>query len=310
MDYNPMMIAWLVGFIRKNQVDLVVTNIQKEVIIGGLAAKISGIPNIRRIGNQDDLNNRVRWRQKHLVDHSIVPCDFTLAEARKRLPWLDTGKFTTIHNGVNPAVYSDEEIADVRRAWGLTGDQTVVGCTSGLAAVKRIDRLIAAFMSVSPEHPEARLVLTGEGPDEARLRECVRAAGLEDRVIFAGFSGEPQRVAAAYDIAVLNSSIEGFPNVIIEYMAAGRPVISTRVGGVSEILEDGRNGIMIEPGDGPALENALRALLSNPGLRGRLGREARRSIEKGFTEDDMIERLEALFRALAGHGGGISAGGG
>jgi glycosyltransferase involved in cell wall biosynthesis len=281
-------------------VDLVVTNIQKEVVIGGLAARLSGIPNIRRIGNRDDLNDRVKWSQKFLVNHSIVPCMATFEEARRRHPWLAPDRFTTVYNGLNPTTYSEGDIAEVRRTWGLTADHLVIGCTSGLAKVKGIDRLISVFAGLCGEYPRARLVLTGEGPEEAELRGQVRQAGIEDGVVFAGFSGETPKVAAAYDISVLNSSLEGFPNVIVEYMAAGRAVISTRVGGVVEIVEHGRNGLLIEPGDDEALGEALRRAMDDPDMRNRLGREARRTVEERFTETSMADSLEAVFSRVAG----------
>jgi len=302
MDYNPLMIAWLVGFIKRKGIDLVVTNIRKEVIIGGVAARLAGIPNIRRIGNHDDLNNRVKWSQEHLVDHNIIPCNLILEEARRRLPWVVPSQFTTVYNGVNPVDFSDGEIAKIRKGWGLAREHLVVGCTSGLAKVKRIDALISVFAGLRVKHPEVRLVIAGEGPEEAGLREKAREAGAGDSVVFAGFTADPAMVAAAYDIAVLNSSIEGFPNVLVEYMAAGKPVVSTRVGGVTEILEDRKNGLLVEPGDTDGLTKALLELMRDRETRDRLGREARRKVEAGFTEDKMLDRLEALFSRLAGTG--------
>jgi glycosyltransferase involved in cell wall biosynthesis len=279
-----------------------VTNIQKEVVIGGLAARLAGIPNVRRIGNDDDLNDRVRWRQTHLVDHSIVPCNFTLEKAAGRLSWIEPDRFTTIYNGVDPVDHSEEEKAGVRRGWGLPPDATVIGCTSGLAKVKGLNNLISAFARLAVEYPNTYLVLTGEGPEETDLRGLVRAAGIEGRVVFAGFTAEPTKAAAAYDIAVLNSSIEGFPNVVIEYMGTGIPVVSTRVGGVGEILLDRVNGLLIEPGDVSALVESLQLLLADPGLRSELGRRARQTVDEGFSGNRMVDRVEKLFKKITDTG--------
>jgi glycosyltransferase involved in cell wall biosynthesis len=300
MDFNPAMILYLVGFIKRHKIDLVLTNIQKEVVIGGLAARVSGIPNVRRIGNEYDLNDRVRWRQRHLVNHSIVPCEFTLDAAVRRLSWIERDLFTVIYNGVNPAEYSPEDRAVIRHEWGVPVDAKVIGCTSSLGSVKGLEGLITAFGRVATDHPEIHLVLSGEGPEETALKRVAEASGVSDRVVFAGFTAEPTRAAAAYDIAVLNSEVEGFPNAVVEYMAAGTPVVSTRVGGVPEILTDGRNGLLIEPGDLDALVAGLRSLLADPELRRQLGEKARLTVEEGFSEAGMVDRVEALFKKTIG----------
>jgi glycosyltransferase involved in cell wall biosynthesis len=298
MDCNPVIIGFLIAFIRKHGIDLVVTNIQKEVLAGGMAARICGIPNVRRIGNADDLKDRIRWGQEHLVDHSIVPSDHTLRVARMRTAWIDPARFTTIHNGVDPVEHTQEDVTDVRQRWGLTMEDTVIGCTSSLAKVKGIDALISAFAILAGDYPHVFLVLSGEGPEEPHLRDLARTAGLERRVVFGGFTDEPAKAAAAYDIAVLNSSVEGFPNTIIEYMAAGRPVICTGVGGIPEVVTDGVNGILIRPGDNQGLIENLRFLLSNPAAGRELGRRARETIRQGFSESIMVDKVEALFKKV------------
>jgi glycosyltransferase involved in cell wall biosynthesis len=302
MDFNPAMILYLVGFIKRHKIDLVLTNIQKEVVIGGLAARISGVPNVRRIGNEYDLNDRVRWRQTHLVDHSIVPCRFTLDAAARRLSWIERDLFTVIYNGVKPAEYSPEEKATVRRGWGVPVDAEVIGCTSSLGRVKGLEGLITAFGRVAAGHPESYLVLSGEGPEETALKRLAEASGVGNRVVFAGFTTRPTRAAAAYDIGVLNSEVEGFPNAVVEYMAAGTPVVSTRVGGVPEILTGGRNGLLIEPGNLEGLVAGLRSLLADPELRKELGRKARLTVEESFSEATMVDKVEALFKKAIGGG--------
>jgi glycosyltransferase involved in cell wall biosynthesis len=299
MDYNPAMIAYLIVFLKRNGVDLIVTNIKKEVVIGGLAARACGIPNVRRIGSHDDLNDRVKWHQTHLVDHSIVPCNYTLDEAAGRLPWIDKRRYTTIHNGMNPVRTAPGEIADLRRRWGVPGTAVVIGCTCALSTVKGLEGLIEIFAGLAATYRDAFLVLSGEGPEEAALRGMARSAGVEGRVIFAGFTDRPAKAAAAYDIGVLNSAREGFPNAILEYMGAGIPVVSTRVGGIPEILVHQSNGLLIDAGDSAALGESLRLLLDNPDLRKNLGRRAQQTVREGFSEDGMVDRVETLFKKLA-----------
>jgi glycosyltransferase involved in cell wall biosynthesis len=299
MDCNPAMILFLVSFIRRRRIDLVVTNIQKEVLIGGLAARICRIPNVRMVGNENDLNDRIRWRQRLLVDHTIVPSDATLRNAMKRAGWLEPQQFTTIYTGRNPITYSKDEIAAERSRWGLSERDLVVGTTARLAEIKGIDSLISVFKTVAAKHANWYLVITGDGPDREKLEALAASLGIQDRVVFAGFSAEAAKAAAAYDIAVLNSSIEGFPNVIVEYLAAGKPVISTDVGGIPEIIRDGENGVLVRPGDDRDLLDKMLRLVENPDLRQRLGRSGIETVTKGFSEDIMVDRTETLFERVA-----------
>ncbi|MFC1799709.1 glycosyltransferase family 4 protein [Candidatus Eisenbacteria bacterium] len=303
MDFNPLMIGYLVAFIRRNGIDAILTNIKKEVVTGGIAARLCGIPNVRRIGSPDDLNDKVRWYQQRLVDHSVLPSEMTLKQAMGKVDWLDPDTFTTVHTGKNPADFTVEELSEQRGRWGLSGSDLIIGCTAQLAAVKGLDGLIRVFAGAVAEHPECALVLTGEGPERESLETLRTELGISGRVVFPGFSRAPMLASAAYDIAVLNSHSEGFPNTLVEYFAAGKAVVCTNVGGIPEIVEDGKNGLMIDPGDDRALTEKIMLLIEQPELRRRLGKSALDTLKAGFTEEGMIEAYERVFeRAVAGKG--------
>ena len=296
-DYNPAMILFLYRFIKKNKIDLVVTNIQKEIIVGGLAARICGIPNIRRIGNENDLNNRykVRWHQKLLVDYNIVPCDDIKNKMIKKCNWLNRNQFITIYNGRNPKEYSNSDIAQQRKQWRMSEKNIIIGTTSQLTKNKRIDNIIEVFKDISDKHKNCYIIITGQGPERENLEKMTKKLNISRKVIFAGFSSEPMKSAAAYDIAVLNSKVEGFPNNLVEYLAVGTPVVATAINGVVEIIEDGNNGLLIPPGNNKQLLKNILLLIESDDLRKRLSKNALATIKKGFTEDMMIDKLERLF---------------
>lgn len=293
MDYNPVMIWWLVQFIKTHGIDLVVTNIEKEVAIGGIAARLSGIPNIRRVGREDDFNRRlkVRWNHQTLVDHCIVPCDYVRDRAIERAPWLRMEQFKTIYNGRNIVDNDPSEVEALRRSWGGATGRLVVGITAQLSRQKRIDLLIRAFSRVLKRLPGLVLVVTGEGPERSSLENLVTELGLAHAVVFAGFSHLPEFVSAAYDIAVSSSSIEGFPNTVVEYFAVGRPVVTTRAGGVCEMARNGHNALVVDVDDEAALAEAIHTLAVNPDYRRTLGENAMQTIRSGFSEDLMLEGL-------------------
>jgi len=282
---------------------VIVTNIKKEVVTGGIAARLCGIPNVRKIGSPDDLNESAKWYQQRLVDHSVLPADMTLKQAMGKVDWLDPETFTTVYSGSNPVDFTPEELDEQRGRWGLSASNLVIGCTAQLATVKGLDGLIRVFKQVLAGHPECALVLTGEGPEREYLERLAADLGISDRVVFHGFSTRPQLASAAYDIAVLNSHSEGFPNTLVEYFAAARAVVCTRVGGMPEMVEDGKNGFMIPPGDDQALLEKISLLIERPGLRTQMGAGALATLKEGFTEDKMIDGYERVFeRAVEGSG--------
>ena len=301
MDYNPLTIRFLVQFIKTHQIDLLVTNIEKEVIVGGIAARICGIPNIRRVGREDDFNEKfkVKWHHRLLVDHCIVPCDQVRDNSIKRSPWLCPEQFTTIYNGRNVKRFSNDEIRMQRKAWGFYGgDELIIGVTTQLAKVKGLDHLIHVFHQILRHYPDAYLVITGEGKDQPVFEKLAEELEISSHVIFTGFSLNPMLADAAYDIAVSNSFFEGFPNTIAEYFAVGKPVVTTDAGGTGEMVKDGVNALMIPCGDDAGLYRSLMQLIKNEALRVKLCKNAMETIQQGFSGDIMLENLERLFEKM------------
>jgi|GEM_PF-127818 len=297
MDYNPLSIYFIVRLIKNHHIDLVVTNIEKEVIAGGMAARLCGIPNIRRVGREDDFNERfqVKWRHRLLVNRCIAPCNLVRENAVKRARWLNSAQFTIIYNGRNCKHFSTEDIKEQRERWGFTDKECIIGVTSQLSRSKGIDHLVRVFQVIERNFSNCRLVVTGEGPEKENLAKLAGELGLRHKTVFAGFSGDPMLSSAGYDIAVSNSRFEGFPNNVVEYFAAGRPVVTTDAGGVNEMAKHGENALLIPCDDDGRLYESIVALIQNPEMRRRLGCSAMETIRNGFSEDIMIDRLEAFF---------------
>lgn len=294
-DYNPLVIVYLMKLIRKQAIDIVVTNIQKEVIVGGICAKICGIKNVRRIGTHHDLSGKVFFTQTRLVDHSIIPCNAVFEKALANASWLKRADFTTIYNGRNVRNISAADRQKIRNSWQIGEEDLVIGSTSSITKVKGIDTLIKVFAEINSIHPATKLVITGEGPEMENLKKLSRTLNLTKSIIFNGFASDPVKIAAAYDIAVLNSKLEGFPNAIVEYFSAGCAVIATNIDGVPEIIQDLENGLLINPGDHEQLKNTIIKLLKNPQLRAKLGRNALTTVRDHFSEEQMLDNLERLF---------------
>ena len=297
MDYNPLTVYFIRRFIMENRIDVMVTNIEKEVIVGGLAARLCSIPNIRRVGREDDFNEklRVRWHHQLFVDRCLVPCDLIRDNALKRAGWLDGTRFTTIYNGRNPSRATPVQRDRQRRAWGFSEKDMVIGITAQLTRVKGVDGLIRVFGRLLHERPDCALVITGEGAERRNLEMLAKEIHVDHRLVFNGYSSDPMLTAAAYDVAVCTSLFEGFPNVVVEYLAAGKPVVTTDAGGIPEMVEHGVNGLLVPCGDEDRLHEDLLLLVNDMTLRETLQRNAYRTIQEKFSEDIMLDRLEAFF---------------
>lgn len=295
--FNPAMILYLIRFIRKNKIDLIVTNIDKEIGIGGIAALFCGIPNIRRVGREDDFNSRIRTRLTHkfLVDKCLVPCNYVIDASIKRSPWLKRSEFTTIYNGRNPGITNTTLISKQRSEWGIGIDEKIIGMTCQMTKVKHTEDLIIVFDNIHAEFPNWKLVITGEGPELSKLKQLAKDLSIDKKVVFPGFTSDPVFTASCYDIALSTSKMEGFPNTIVEYFSVGKPVVSTRVGGVDEIITHSKNGLLAEFGDLKSLENLLSELIKNEDMRRSLGENALITLKEKFTEDLMIDKLEKYF---------------
>jgi glycosyltransferase involved in cell wall biosynthesis len=184
-----------------------------------------------------------------------------------------------------------------RRAWGLPERAFAIGIVARLAPVKNHGLLLRALAQLDTRF---HLVAIGDGPSRAELEELARRLGIESRVHFVGEAVSPHNLHQFLDVSVLCSLSEGFPNSLIEAMAAARPVVSTLVGGVTDAVTHGVTGILV-PADGPApLVDALQTLEADPLLRARLGEAGRDAVRTKFGQERVIEKLTALYEMLAG----------
>jgi peptidoglycan/xylan/chitin deacetylase (PgdA/CDA1 family) len=162
---------------------------------------------------------------------------------------------------------------------------------------KRIDVLIAAAPRILERHPDAEFVIAGDGRCRAELEALARSMNVFERFQFLGHRDDVPRVLADADIFVLPSESEASPNVIIEAMAAGLPVVASRVGGIPELVGDGVTGRLVPAADRQALADAVLDLLDHPERAEAFGRAARHRIEETYSFDRMVEQFEALYES-------------
>ncbi len=194
-------------------------------------------------------------------------------------------------------VVAEETAAVPRDELGLPPGPLAV-CVGQLEHIKGHDVLLAAWPAVRARVPGAHLVLVGEGPRRQALAAQARATGVAGAVTFAGFRSPAAPYVAAADVFVQPSRTEGMPNALLEAMARGRPVVATAVGGVPEVLADGREGRLVPSDSPPALADAVAGLLADPAAAARLGAAARAATMTRFSLASTVGETERLYATL------------
>lgn len=293
--------------IRRVRPDIVHTHTSKAGFIGRLAARLAGVRRIVHTphghifhGYFTGASTRLFVAMERLATRFTERITvLTDAEAAQHLA-LGIGRpeqFVTIPSGVDLAE-ARARAADaprVRRALGIEGDALLMGTVSRLVPIKGLTHLVAALPEILRRCPQAHLAVAGDGPERSALAAQAGALGVADRVCFLGFREDVPAVVGALDLFVLPSLNEGLGKVLVTAMALGVPVLATKVGGVPEVVEDGRQGLLVPPADPAALAKAAITLLEDRAAAAARGAAGRIRAER-FSAEVMLDRLAALYR--------------
>jgi glycosyltransferase involved in cell wall biosynthesis len=217
-----------------------------------------------------------------------------------RLRVAPSEKFTVVRLGIElePRVRSPEQRDEIRRRIGLGPERFVVGWFGRMTSVKRCEDLVDALAHLRERGVDATLLLVGDGVDRERVEERAYELGVARSCFFLGYQEDVARWYAACDAFALTSANEGTPVVVIEALAAGLPVVATRVGGVADVLSDGVDGFLVEAGDTRSLAARLEQLARDPELRARMGAAGRKRALRRYAVDRLVDDVDDLYRAL------------
>ena len=248
--------------------------------------------------------------QKRVQRYACQFADRVLVNADAVRDWLvqeegyDPSNIIVIRNGVDMTRFTSVPTGErIRYELGIPSDARLVVVVSRLARLKGIEYFLKAAAALKPRYPDVRFLIVGETspPNPAYLEELQQLSatlGVVDRVIFTGRRSDIPAVLGAADVAVMPSLNEALSNVLLESMAAAAPVVATRVGGTPEALQDGKNGLLVPPGDAGAIATAVSQLLDDRDLSRQLGRSARAIISERFSVDRMVGSTENLYSDL------------
>jgi glycosyltransferase involved in cell wall biosynthesis len=218
-----------------------------------------------------------------------------------RLGVAPAGKIAVIRLGLDleQRIASNRtSLGAVRAELGVPEEGFLIGWLGRMTEIKRVDDLLAAFAALRAEGADAYLALVGDGPLRLALEGAAARFGIADRTRFVGFRESVGEFYAAFDAVALTSANEGTPVSVIEALASGLPVVSTDVGGVADVVQDGRSGFLVPAGDVPAIVRGLRRLAEDPDLRRRMGEHGRLFVVPRYSVPRLVEDMDRLYGTL------------
>ncbi|MDB5103898.1 MAG: glycosyl transferase group 1 [Fibrobacteres bacterium] len=292
--------------LRTQRYDVIHTHNTQPFLDGGLAAFLARVPVRVHTDHARAFPDRLRYMvMERLMSHGygkVVGVSAHTADNLRRYEGIDSARLSVILNGIDGAWYRAErdrlDASRLRREAGLDRFGRVIGLGVRLEEQKGIRYLLEAMPAILARHPDTGLAVAGTGSLGDDLKERARALGIADNVRFLGAYPQLTPFYPLIDIFVLPSLWEGLPLCLLEAMSLGLPIVATRVGGVGDLIEDGRTGSLAPPMDAVPLAAAVNALLDDPGRAEAMGLEARRVFDARYDSGVMVDRYLELYREL------------
>jgi L-malate glycosyltransferase len=291
-------------FLRAHDIDLLHCHNAYADAVGLLAGRLAGVKTVTTVyvWSKVGFKRRVLQRLDQLLirrfDQITAHCEAALSDTVARGVPAARIRLLTCGFAERVAQLDARERHDARAALGVKPDDTVLIKVARFWPEKRHDVLLRAFQLLLHRRPSVRLWIPGVGPEETRVRALATTLGLDAHVDFLGFRPDLPELLAMADIQVHTSDEEGVPLAILAGMAAGRPIVSTNVGGIAEVLRHERSGILVPRRDPQQLASALDDLIGDPLRRRVLGMSAQAFVRDQYSLEAAARRVEALYREV------------
>jgi len=279
-------------------VDLIHSHMLGSNLWGALFSRLTGVPLVVREPAFSGVRSRLRtygyrWWVAPVARRIICPTEVVARTLYDE--GVPPALVQVIPNGVRTDVALSRDAA--RAELDLDPDAFVVGVVAGLREQKAHEVLFRATARLRDEGREVTICLVGDGVRRAELRQTAETLGLAETIVWAGQRGDAKRLPRAFDVGVICSDWEGLPVAALETLAAGTPMVSTAVGTMPTILQDGA-GITVPIRDDAALASAIRRFADDPELRARAGEQAREVVEQQYPFEAMVRGFERVYEAV------------
>lgn len=305
--YDPRgfcQIGRLFSLARTKKVDIIHTFFEKSEVIGWIIAQLSRVP--IWITSRRDLGFKRKKIYDRIFRLTVKNCKKCVANCNAvrdlivQQEGLESEKVEVIYNGLDLAEYQapfDKE--SFKRDLGFENGTPLVGMIANFNfEIKGHAYFLGAAKKVLEKIPNVKFILVGDGPLRFHYEEMALELNIKEGVYFLGKRTDVSGIISSLDVSVLSSTSEGFSNVIMESMAAGKPVVATNVGGSKEMIKDGITGCLVPPADSESMANAIIDLLRNPEKAMAMGNIGRKVVQEKFTVEAMVKNYERLYSSL------------
>ncbi|MDD5439367.1 MAG: glycosyltransferase family 4 protein [Candidatus Omnitrophica bacterium] len=305
-EFHPKLIIAIfkvLGYVRREKIDIIHAHTRVAQVVGYAVAALARIPFVSTCHghfNPGRLSRKIfpLWGRK------VIAVSDAVKDHLVRDFGIRADRITVIYTGVAYDEYQSDLTKDQRgkilRDMGLPEGARVIGSVGRLSPVKGYPYLLHALKDLKDALPDVFLVLIGDGPQEKYLKGMAGDLDIERRVVFMHSRFDARRYIPAFDVYVLPSVQEGLGLSLLEAMACGRPCVATAVGGIVNIIQDGRNGILTQPCDTRGLAGAIKRILNDTELAVRIGADARRTVKEKFSLEDTICGMIRFYGEVRG----------
>ena len=294
----------LVWWLLRERPDVVQTHELYSTLLGVPAARLALVPTV--LSSRRNLGywwwytprRRVVLRWIEGLSSFVIANSQAVSDVLTKEEGMDSRRIRIVRNGIDIQDFENVQ-PDRPSLFPQFGpeDRLIAAVANMNTETKGHTDLVHAAAEVCRDFPRARFLLVGDGCECARLEDLTRRLDLEANVLFLGKRNDVPRILACCDVFVSSSRAEGLPNSVLEAMAAGIPVVATRVGGTPEIVQDGCSGLLVDPRDSGALARAIVRILCDEGLAQRLVRAGRGRVEEDFGFDRLLGELDKIYAA-------------
>lgn len=300
-DLDLTLVPRLRRILRQQKPDLVHLHSRRGADTwGALAARLEGIPAVlsRRVDNPEK-----RWLApwKYRLYRRVITISAGIRRVLIEQAGVAPDQVVCVPSAVDTERFQPGGDKHwLRREWGLLPEDIAIGMIAQFIERKGHRLLIDALPAIWQRHPRARFLLFGQGPLEKSIQALCAERSWQDRVVFAGFRQDLERVLPSLDLLLHPALMEGLGVALLEAAACGLAIVASRVGGIPEIVRDGSNGVLIPPGDAAALASAVNALLDDPQRRALYGARGRQRVLEEFSVPAMVAGNYRVYREVLG----------
>ena len=298
-EWNLLALLKIYNFLKINHIQLIHLHTAHAHTLGALAGKMAGIPVV--------VTRRVDFPLAHLFFSCLkynlmVDRIIAISEGIKKVLLkgsVPNSKITVIPSGIDPKRFSNiKNPSYLYRGFRLSPEDIIIGTIAHLTDHKGHRYLIEAIPRILEAFPQARFLFVGEGELRGQLEEMVGKLGIGDKVILPGFREDVPEILSILNLFVLPSHLEGLGTSLMDAMYMKVPIVATTAGGIPEIVEDGKNGLLVPPKSPKILAQAVIKLLKDKSLQKNFSREGRKRVIQEFEISTVVEKIEGVYQQL------------